>query len=221
MRPVILVHGIWDSAQRIGPLARGLRARGVGPLAAIDLVPAWGSSRLERLATQLEAFVHATLQQHRAHTADLVGFSMGALVARVYLQELSGHRSIRTFVSLSGPQRGTYTAYALSVFAGVRQMRPGSALLRRLGDDVSGLPNVSVHCVYTPYDALIVPATSSILRGARSVHRVPVALHRWMLSDARVHDLVATLLQQGDSALDAGGAELTLGEADRPRYGSS
>lgn len=202
MRPVILVHGIWDTAQRVAPLARGLRARGIGPLAAIDLIPSWGSSRLEKLATQLEEFVHATLTRWGAHTADLIGFSMGALVARVYLQELAGHRSIRSFVSISGPHAGTYAAYALPFFAGVRQMRPGSALLRRLGDDVSALRNVSVHCIYTPYDALIVPPSSGVLRGAKSVHRVEVGLHRWMLGDARVHDLIAEVLREEDAPLE-------------------
>jgi triacylglycerol lipase len=79
-------------------------------------------------------------------------------------------------------------------------MCPESELLARLGDDVSHLERVAVHCVYTPFDALIVPATSSILRGARSVHRVPVLIHRLMLSDRRVHDIVATALRTGHGA---------------------
>lgn len=192
MRPVILVHGIWDSAQRIAPLSRGLAARGVSPVASIDLVPAWGSAKLEDLTDQLAAFVSRTCAAHGAERCDLVGFSMGALVARAFLQLRGGVACTRSFVSISGPHRGTLTAYGLP-FAGVRQMRPGSAFLRALGDDVSGL-DLPVHCLYTPYDALIVPATSAVLRGAASVHRLPVALHRWMLRDRRVHDLVARLL---------------------------
>jgi triacylglycerol lipase len=73
-------------------------------------------------------------------------------------------------------------------------MRPGSALLAQLGTDVSHLRTVAVHCMYTPFDAMIVPSESSVLEGARSVHKVPVLVHRLMLSDARVHALTAQLL---------------------------
>jgi hypothetical protein len=34
---------------------------------------------------------------------------------------------------------------------------------------------------------MIVPATSSVLRGAHSAHRVRVAMHDWMIGDVRVH----------------------------------
>jgi triacylglycerol lipase len=51
-----------------------------------------------------------------------------------------------------------------------------------------------VHTVWTPYDLMILPAKSSQLPGARSDLRVPVAMHRFMLSDPRVLDHVANLL---------------------------
>jgi hypothetical protein len=51
--------------------------------------------------------------------------------------------------------------------------------------------------VYTPLDTMIVPSDSSVLKGARSVHRIPVLVHRLMLSDRRVLDLVARLLRTG------------------------
>jgi hypothetical protein len=41
---------------------------------------------------------------------------------------------------------------------------------------------------------MIVPPESSVLAGAHSVHRVAVPVHRWMVRDRRVLDLVAQLL---------------------------
>jgi triacylglycerol lipase len=190
--PVVLVHGIWDSARRIAPLTRGLGARGFMHLKAMDLTPPWGNARLEALAEQVHACVAAVRRDYGCEQVDIVGFSMGGLVTRAYLALLGGHVHVRKFVSISAPHQGTLAAYAMPL-DGVRQMRPGSALISEL--EAASLGDVVVHCIYTPYDAMIVPGTSGILAGARSVHALPVKFHRWMLSDARVHDLVAELLR--------------------------
>lgn len=197
MRPVVVVHGIWDNAASVAPLAEALRQRGRTEVHALSLDPPWGNASIEALAEQLADYVARLKAQLCVAAVDLVGFSMGALVSRTYLQLLAGAAHVRSFVSISGPHRGTWTAYGLPL-AGVKQMRPGSPLLQRLGADVSHLSDVAVHCLYTPYDAMIVPSVSGVLGGARSVHRVPVLLHRLMLFDTRVHRLVGDLLQ-GDA----------------------
>lgn len=193
MRPTLVLHGIFDPAIRVMPLVRGLRARGL-PSVRRARVPVLGTTRIEALAQLLAARVECVREQHQTEQLDLVGFSMGALVARTYLQWFGGDARVRNFVSICGPHRGTLTAYALPFLAGVRQMRPGSALLQSLGHDVSLLEGVRVHCIYTPYDAMIVPATSGILDGAASVHAMPISAHHRVLRDARVHNLVAELL---------------------------
>jgi triacylglycerol lipase len=202
MRPIVVVHGIWDNERSVGPLAAGLRARGHAEVHTLSLDPPWGNASIEELAQQLAQRVDRLRGQLGVSEVDIVGFSMGALVSRTYLQLLGGASHVRSFVSISGPHRGTLTAYALPL-RGVRQMRPGSALLTLLGSDVTQLHNVAVHCLVTPYDAMIVPSDSGVLSGARSVHRVPVLLHRLMLFDVRVHTLVAELLHARASALES------------------
>jgi triacylglycerol lipase len=191
---VLLVHGIWDSAERIAPLADALRARGHGAVFAFDLRPNDGRAPIERLAEQVQREADRILAERAPAPLDLVGFSMGALIARYYLQRLGGKSRIRRFISISGPHAGTWTAYGLP-FAGVRQMRPGSALVRALASDPDPFGAVEVHCLYTPWDLMILPPRSSILPGARSVERVPVRLHRWMLTDPRVVERVAERLR--------------------------
>ncbi len=80
--PVLLVHGIWDSAARIDCLRAGLAARGVDRARAFDLVPNDGRASIERLAAQLDAAVESTLAGAPGGAVDVVGFSMGALVSR-------------------------------------------------------------------------------------------------------------------------------------------
>ena len=193
--PVLLVHGLWDSPVRLHPLSRGLIERGIGTVATVHLRPADGRAPIAALADQVRTHAEALARDHEHDRVDIVGFSMGALASRYYLQRGGGRALTRRFISISGPHAGTLTAYGLP-FAGVRQMRPGSALLAELAADEDPWGEVEVHCIYTPLDMMIVPAASSILAGARSVHRVPVPVHRWMLKDRRVLDLVARLLTE-------------------------
>lgn len=192
-RPVLLVHGIWDSARRLEPLRQGLARRGLGDLHAMDLRPNTGSAPLERLGAQVHQRATELAQRAPDGRIDLVGFSMGALVSRWWLQRGGGKQMTRAFVSISGPHQGTLGAWALPL-AGARQMRPGSDFLRDLGADPDPWGPVEVHCLYTPFDLMILPPTSSILPGVRSVEAIPVPLHRWMLSDRRVLDAVAARL---------------------------
>jgi triacylglycerol lipase len=189
---VLLVHGLWDSSLRLAPLARGLRDRGIDPVVPMD-IPSAGRAEIAALGERVCARADALLAEYGAEQLDLVGFSMGALACRYYLQRCAGRERTRRFISISGPHHGTLTAYGLPL-QGVRQMRPGSALLADLASDATPFGAVEVHCIYTPYDLMIVPSTSSVLPGARSVHRVPVALHRLMIHDRRVLDVVARLL---------------------------
>jgi triacylglycerol lipase len=194
--PVLLVHGLWDSRSRIEPLAEGLRARGIEDVHSFDLTSASGRTALPVLARQIEAEVQRLSARSGCERVDIVGFSMGALATHYYLQRFAGQRRVRRFVSISGPHAGTWTAYALP-FEGVRQMRPGSAFLRELASVDPPFAEVEVHCIYTPLDTMIVPAKSSIVPGARSVTSVPVLLHRWMMRDRRVLDVVARILLGG------------------------
>jgi triacylglycerol lipase len=193
--PLLVVHGLWDSLLRIDPLVQGLRARGIERVMGFDLRPSSGRAPITELARQVAEHADMLRRETSAPQIDLLGFSMGALAARCYLQQGGGRVHVRRFISISGPHAGTLTAYALP-FAGVRDMRPRSALLQALEADPDAFGSVEVHCIYTPLDLMIVPATSSILRAARSVHRVPIPLHRWMIRDPRVLDLAARLLTQ-------------------------
>lgn len=189
--PVLVVHGLWDSAQRVLPLTAGLRARGFD-VHAFDQ-PSRGQVPIAQLAAQTRDHVEQVCAARGATHVDVVGFSMGALNARYYVQRLGGRQRVRRFISMSGPHHGTWMAYALSL-PGIVDMRPGSELLRDLASDGDPWGNVEVHCIYTPLDLTIVPARSSELRGTKSIHRIAVPVHRWMIQDARVHDLIAKLL---------------------------
>lgn len=188
MRPTLLVHGIWDTGAKLSRLRAGLVARGIDPVELLDLRPNDGSASIATLAETVETRARALVQRH-ADRIDVVGFSMGALVTRYFVQRLSGKSLVRRFVSVSGPHEGTYAALAIPArwgphkeMHGVRDMRPKSALLSSLASDPDPFGSVEVHVLFTPFDLMIVPPTSSRLRGAASETRLPVPLHRFMIT---------------------------------------
>jgi triacylglycerol lipase len=190
----LLVHGIWNTGESFSRMRTALEVAGIGPTLALDLVPNDGRAPVAALAAQVDAAAHQLSREAGASRIDVVGFSMGALVSRYWIQRLGGRARVRRFVSISGPHGGTANAYALPL-AGVREMRPGSALLTDLARDADPWGEVEVHCFWTPFDLMVVPARSAILPGARTVQRFAVALHRWMVTDARVISAVRNVLR--------------------------
>ncbi|MBX7196799.1 MAG: lipase [Sandaracinaceae bacterium] len=197
--PVLLVHGIWDTGAELATLRRVIEARG-REVDTIDLVPNDGRAPIRALAAQVAERVEVLRARSRSARVDLVGFSMGALVSRTYIQRHGGRETVRRFVSISGPHAGTLDAHVLP-FEGARDMRPGSELLRDLASDADPWGEVEVHVLYTPLDLMIVPPRSSELAGARSTTRLALPLHRLMILAPRATRVVADLL-----SADAAGA---------------
>ena len=146
-------------------MKRFLESRG-WDVHAISLKPNNASVPFDVMARQLDTFVTATFPA--GEKFDLVAFSMGGLVSRYYIQKLGGYARVRRFVTLSTPNHGTLLAW-LSGYPGVKQMRPGSEMLRDLNGDVSKLVPLDYTSIYTPFDLSILPARSSCMPVARNV----------------------------------------------------
>lgn len=190
MLPVLLVHGIWDTGAKLAHIAHALEQSGAPRAESISLTPNDGSAALTDLARQV-----ATEAEKLGPKIDLVGFSMGALISRIYLQRLGGRDRVRRFVSIAGPHAGTLWArFAKPELLGVRDMRPGSALLRDLASDADPFGHVEVHTIWTPFDLMIVPPSSSRLATAKSERRIRIGMHRWVVNDARTIAHVLALL---------------------------
>jgi len=172
-------------------MAAHLRAEG-WTVHTIDLVPNWGQSGLDDLAAQIAAFVERTFAA--GESFDIVGFSMGGLVSRYYLQRLGGLERVRRFVTISSPHRGSLLAWLIPN-AGCRQMRPGSAFLRDLWHDVERLRQVRFTSFWTPFDLTIVPAWSSVLPVA-DCRRIWCIAHPLMVSERRCLTSVAEALRK-------------------------
>lgn len=209
---VLMVHGILDSGRIFAPMVRYLESRGIRCVAP-SLKPSDGRGGLEALAGQLPATVEAVGDG----PVPLVGFSMGALVARYYLQELGGYRHVRQFFAISAPFRGSLWS-RFYPGKGAKQMRPGSPFLQGLERTADRLRGMSLHAYWTPFDLVIIPPTSSIWPLARN-RRILAPCHPCMLHNktlmADIHgELVRAVAQTPDSLPGREGRadELAAGE---------
>lgn len=173
--PVLLVHGLDDTSAKLARLAAYLRDRG-WQTHTLDLRPSDGSVGLETLAHQLHQYIGGYFSDQ---PVDLVGYSMGGLVSRYYVQRLGGANRVQRLVTVASPHYGTVTAY-LRPNLGAQQMRQGSSFLTALNRDLSPLTQLALTSIWTPLDLMIVPAESSRLPVGRQV-QVPVPLHHWMV----------------------------------------
>lgn len=188
--PVVLVHGIWKSGAAFRAMSRHLTKRAF-EVHTIDLKPNDGRAGIPELAAQLAAFVEGLLPP--GAPVDLVGFSMGGVVGRYYLQRLGGLDRVRRFVTISSPHHGTMTAY-LRKLPGAIQMRPDSDLLREMNREIAALERIDVTSIWTPLDLMIMPPHSSRLPIGREV-LVAAPLHALMLHDPRALRAVAEALE--------------------------
>jgi len=178
--PVLLIHGINDTGAVFHKMAPYLAALG-RQVYDLSLTPNNGNVGLDNLAEQVAAYIDKTFAP--GQPLDLVGFSMGGIVSRYYVQRLGGIERVQSFITISSPHQGTTAAY-LSQRPGCIQMRPDSAFLKDLNQDVAMLNQLNFTSIWTPFDLIIVPARSSQLPVGREI-MVPVPAHPWMLTDSR------------------------------------
>jgi triacylglycerol lipase len=193
--PIVLAHGMWDTEAVFEKLKPFLESRGF-QVYSFDMVPSNGAAPLEVLADQLANFIDRTFKPHQP--IDLLGFSMGGIVSRYYLQRLGGLDRTDRLVTVSSPHNGT-TMAEFSFVPGGKQMRVGSEFLQDLNRDIDRLAAIQFTSIWTPLDAIIVPAASSRVSVAQN-QTVMVPCHKWMVYDRRSLRAIAQAFEQPLSA---------------------
>jgi triacylglycerol lipase len=154
-----------------------------------------GRTPVLQAAELLATTIDDSLGAHQ--TSDLLGFSMGGVIARSWIQQLGGQRRTRRFISLGSPQQGTWTAqpWPRRLFPGLADLRCGSALLQELNSDLEGLRGVECHSFYSALDLAVLPGWRAVLP-VGTARALPVATHPQLLRDpAALRPLAQELLR--------------------------
>ena len=156
-RPVLLVHGFGGTKSTWSLVAQALRARGL--TVETMTYPPLGTS-VEQLAEQLVAEVERTLSETRADKVHLVGHSLGGVVIAQAIADPRLNRRVDTVITLGSPFGGSPWAAVLPFVEIVRELRPGSPLLRRLAS--TPLPDGVRWLSVTAALDIIVPGLRSV-----------------------------------------------------------
>ncbi|MGK7957153.1 MAG: esterase/lipase family protein [Crocosphaera sp.] len=184
--PVLLVYGIYNTSAKFKTMKKYLTHLGWS-VHCLSLKPNNGDAHLEYLAEQVNDYIDKNFSSQQP--IDLIGFSMGGLVTRYYLQRLAGVEKVQRYINISAPNNGTITAYALPN-PGIKQMRPNSQFLQDLNKDLeTTLNEVDVTVIWTPFDLMILPASSSKITIGEEI-KLPVLIHAQMVRD---HKLLKTI----------------------------
>jgi triacylglycerol lipase len=180
---VVLVHGILEDGLAFRALRTRLENHGI-QCHVPKLEPNDARDGIDQLAASLKEGIDKEFGPDERFA--MVGFSMGGLVSRYYLQNLGGAERCDAFITVSSPHHGTKMAYAYPG-KGARQMRPGSPFLKNLAETEDRLGDIPVVSWRTPMDLIILPTESSVWKRAEN-HSHPVILHPLMLHSKPVLD---------------------------------
>ncbi len=202
--PVLLVPGYGGATSDLEPLAAALRAQ--GRQATIVALPGDGTGDLNDSADRLQDAVQKAVDGG-ADSVDVIGYSAGGVIARVWMHAYDGGSVARRIVTLGSPQHGTDLASLASDIApgscpeACRQLATDSDLVRSLnsGDETPDGPRwVSI---WTTDDRVSVPPETAVLDGAldvsvQSVCPARQVTHGQLPTDPAVMAMVLAELQR-------------------------
>ncbi|SMF15070.1 triacylglycerol lipase [Streptomyces sp. Amel2xC10] len=134
--PVVLLHGFIDNRSVFVLLRRSLAQHGRHRVESLNYSPL--TCDIRTAAELLGRHIEEICTRTGSSRVDVVGHSLGGLIARYYAQRLGGDVRVRTLVTLGTPHSGTRVAPLANAHPIVRQMRPGSALIEELSRPAPG-----------------------------------------------------------------------------------
>ena len=201
---VLLVPGYGGSQTALARLAARLTA--AGRQAEVVTLPDGATGDLLGQADTLETAVRKALAGGE-QSVDVVGYSAGGVVTRLWVDRHDGATVARRIVTLGSPLHGARIAGEGAALApdacpqACRELAPGSSLLKDLdGSDLpDGLPWLSI---WTENDETVQPPDSARLDGAvnvplQSICPGATVSHSGLPTDPAVTALVLTALGTG------------------------
>ncbi|MEV1066760.1 alpha/beta fold hydrolase [Streptomyces sp. NPDC050263] len=134
--PVVLLHGFIDNRSVFVLLRRSLAQHGRHRVESLNYSPL--TCDIRTAAELLGRHIEEICERTGSPQVDVVGHSLGGLIARYYVQRLGGDIRVRTLVTLGTPHSGTRVAPLANAHPIVRQMRPGSQVIEELSRPAPG-----------------------------------------------------------------------------------
>jgi triacylglycerol lipase len=190
--PVVLLHGFLGTRGVMYAIEHRLAKEGV-PVFSFSFGKL-NTSDIKESAYQLHEKIERLIAPISGKI-DIIGHSMGGLVALYYIKRLGGHRRVRKLISMGTPYHGTWAALLGVATMGMLsrstwQLLPGSGFLREL---LRGPlpPETSFYTIRATDDALC-PFERSNLDGSQDIV-VPYG-HASLVISGRVYEEIRKAL---------------------------
>ncbi len=189
--PVVLVHGLVDNHSVFAVMRRNLRRRGFAHVCSWNYSPLL--TDVARGAAALGRHLEQICEQTGHDRVHVVGHSLGGLIARYHVQRQGGDQRVESLVTLGTPHQGTVLAHLLPTPL-VRQLRPGSPVIRELAEPAPGV-RTPVTAIYSDLDQVVLPTSAgrcdhpdlqarNVL--VRGVGHMSLPFHRTVLDEVAV-----------------------------------
>ncbi|MFE9724763.1 esterase/lipase family protein [Streptomyces sp. NPDC005794] len=202
-RPVVLLHGFIDNRSVFVLLRRSLARHGWHHLESLNYSPL--TCDIRTAAELLDRHVEEICARTGHREIDIVGHSLGGLIARYYVQRLGGDRRVRTLITLGTPHGGTAAAPLAGAHPIVRQMRSGSGPIEELRRPAPGCRTRFIS-FWSELDRVMVPVETACVDHP-DLDAVNVRVTGIGHLALPVHPAVASAIRQ---ALESDGASISM-----------
>ena len=154
--PIILIHGLWNTSSIFSLISSKLDEKEVEYFAP-TLNHAFGMTSIVELTNLIDQLIVEKygLEQE----IDILGFSMGGIIGRYWINKLNGHKRTKRFMTIGSPHNGTLTSQLVPKypFRGISEMKINSSLLRDLANYDYFLNGIDCISFFTYWDLMVFP----------------------------------------------------------------
>ena len=174
--PIILIHGLWNTSSIFSSITSILDDIGIEYFAP-TLKHSYGMTSILDLTKKLNELI---LDKYGLEKEiDILGFSMGGIIGRYWLQKFNGYKRTRRLISIGSPHKGTLMAQLIPKFPfkGISEMKINSKFLRELAKNDFLLDDIECVNFFTYWDFMVFPAWWTNLNLGKKIS-VKVYKHR-------------------------------------------
>ena len=186
--PIILIHGLWNNSSIFSSISSKLDDIGIEYFAP-TLKHSYGMTSIIDLTIILNELI---LEKYGLEKElDILGFSMGGIIGRYWLQKFNGYKRTRRFISIGSPHKGTFMAQLVPKFPfrGISEMKIKSKFLRELEKNDFLLDDIECINFFTYWDLMVFPSWWTNLNLGEKIS-VRVYKHRNLVRNNSVVDKI-------------------------------
>jgi len=183
-----LIHGLWNTSSIFSSITSKLDDIGIEYFAP-TLKHSYGMTSINDLTILLNELILEKFGLKKE--LDILGFSMGGIIGRYWLQKLNGYKRTRRFISIGSPYKGTLTAQLIPKypFRGISEMKINSNFLRELANNDFFLDEIECINFFTYWDMMVFPSWWTNLNFGKKIS-VEVYKHRNLVRNKSVVDKI-------------------------------